>query len=109
MSKTQPQDLPDTFNWRDHGVVTEIKNQGIIMYSSIRCNFFLQVVLALVGLLGKNFNCHWLFAFLISTCANIEGQWALKGNRLMSFSVEQLVDCDGSQDTVKLVRLSTNL
>jgi len=76
----------------------------------MRCNFILQEVLALVGLLGKNFV--WLLlahAFLISTCANIEGQWALKGNKLMSFSVEQLIDCDGSQDTVRLVQLLTNL
>ncbi|XP_065898019.1 cathepsin L-like isoform X2 [Dysidea avara] len=71
MSKIQPQDIPNAYDWRDHGVVTEIKNQGS------------------VG------SC-WAF----STCANIEGQWALKGNKLMSFSVEQLVDCDGSQDTV---------
>ena len=48
-------------------------------------------------------------AFPFSTCANIEGQWALKGNKLMSFSVEQLVDCDGSQDTVKFVQLLTHL
>jgi len=26
----------------------------------------------------------------------------------MSFSVEQLVDCDGSQDTVKLVQLTAH-
>lgn len=41
----------------------------------------------------------------ISTCANIEGQWALKGNKLISLSPEQLVDCDGSQDATKLVQI----
>lgn len=30
MSKIQPRDVPDTFDWRDHSVVTGIKNQGSI-------------------------------------------------------------------------------
>ena len=39
----------------------------------------------------------WAF----STVANIEGQWALAGNDLVSLSAEQLVDCDATFDPKK--------
>ena len=39
----------------------------------------------------------WAF----STVANIEGQWALAGNNLVSLSAEQLVDCDATFDPNK--------
>lgn len=33
-----------------------------------------------------------------SAVENIEGQYAMKGNNLTKLSVEQIVDCDGSQE-----------
>lgn len=78
--KTKPQrrahaytdNIPDAFDWRTDGdkqVVTPVKDQGYV-------------------------GTCWTF----STIENIESQWALAGNDLVSLSEEFLVDCDGNHD-----------
>ena len=61
--------LPDSFDWREKGVVSSVKNQGTV-------------------------GTCWAF----STVGNVEGQWAIAGNSVTSLSAEQLVDCDATYD-----------
>ena len=59
-------DIPDSWDWRDHGAVTGVKNQGTV-------------------------GTCWAF----SAVGNIEGQYALVDGDLISLSEEQVSDCDG--------------
>jgi len=62
-------DIPSSWDWRDKGAVTPIKNQE-------QCG-----------------SC-WAFA----TVATTEGLYFLNGNTLTSFSEQQIVDCDTGGD-----------
>ena len=55
---------PDDVDWREKGVVTDVKDEG---------------------------RCHASWAF--SATGAIEGRWDILGNPLVSFSEQQLIDC----------------
>jgi cathepsin F len=63
------QSTPASFDWRNKGVVSSVKDQG-------ECG------------------CCWAF----SAVANIESQYAMQNNRILDLSEEQLLDCDSGNE-----------
>lgn len=68
-SEAKSRSNPGSFDWREHGAVTPVHDQGSV-------------------------GTCWAF----SAIGNVEGQWFLNTNKLVDLSEEFLVDCDGTHD-----------
>jgi cathepsin F len=79
------ENLPASFDWRDHNAVTPAKDQGSVG----TCWAF-----STTGIYS------FIYSYLNKNKGNVEGQWVVSGNSLVSLSEEQLNDCDGNDCAV---------